>query len=216
VVFVANGAGDARALSNHLARLAADDNLPWQIKTVDWSLGRRRVLADQTDHDNHVAQGQRLAAQVAAYRQAYPDRRVYLIGHSAGCAIVLYAAEASPPDSVDGIVLLSPSVCASYDLRQALRAARGGIDNFYSNSDRWILGLGMRMVGTTDGGCKVAAGRTGFTPAVTNSAGAALYARLHQYPWRPSVAWSGHTGNHFGNYETAFLQAYVVPLLQDR
>ena len=101
------------------------------------------------DHANQLAAGNRLACQVANYRQTYPDRNVYLIGHSAGCAVVLAALDQLPPDSIDRAILLAPSVCVSYDLRPALRAARG-IDVFYSGEDRWILGACMWLVGTAD------------------------------------------------------------------
>ena len=70
---------------------------------------------------------------MTAYRQAYPGRKVYLVGHSAGCAVVLAAAERLPTDSVDRLILLAPSVCVTYDLRPALRTVRCGIDVFYSD-----------------------------------------------------------------------------------
>ena len=71
-----------------------------------------------------------------------------------------------PPDSVDRIILLAPSVCTSYDLRPALRTARHGIDVFYSTEDRVILGLGMRIVGTAEHDCDIAAGQVGFSPVI--------------------------------------------------
>jgi hypothetical protein len=114
---------------------------------------------------------------------------------------------------VDRIVLLAPSVCASYDLRPALRGARCGIDVFHSGRDRLILGLGMRVVGTADRGCRTAAGQYGFTPVVASPADAALYARLHQHPWDPVVQWSGNDGGHYGSNQAGFLRAYVLPLL---
>jgi pimeloyl-ACP methyl ester carboxylesterase len=216
VVFVANGAGDFRTVSRNLSQVVAEMSAPIEIRTVLWSRGYRRYLADQVDHANHLERACELAAQVIAYRQAYPERRIYLIGHSAGCAVLLAAAEmlsASNRHYVDRIILLAPSVCAAYDLRPSLRSARDGIDVFYSNEDRLVLGLGMEMVGTAERRCRVAAGETGFAPIVGCSADLVLYAKLRQHPWDPIVEWSGHTGGHFGNHEPAFLRAYVLPLL---
>jgi pimeloyl-ACP methyl ester carboxylesterase len=191
----------------------AETSTPVQIETFAWSHGYRRVLADQVDHENHLVQGQRLASQVSAYRTAHPKQRVYLVGHSAGCAVVLAAAEAQPPGSVNRIILLAPSVCATYDLRPALRATREGIDVFHSHEDRLVLGLGIGIVGTTEGGCRTPAGRDGFVPIIQCSSDAVLYGKLRQHPWVPALRWSGNSGGHYGNHETGFLRAYVLPLL---
>ena len=213
VIFAANGAGDFGTLSQNLAQALDQTATPLELKTVDWSLGYRRYVVDQVDHDNHLAKGRRLADEVVAYRMRCPERGIYLVGHSAGCAVLLAAAELLPPDSVDRIILLAPSVCRTADLRPALRAARCGIDVFYSENDRLILGLGMRIVGTTESGCREAAGRHGFTPLISSPADAALYGRLRQHPWHPAHQWAGHDGGHFGNNQTAFLRLYVLPLL---
>ena len=212
VVFVANGAGDFRTVSNNLSQVIAENHIPLDIQTFGWSVGYRRYIADQVDHDNHLAQGQLLAAQVYSYHQAYPARRIYFLGHSAGCAVLLAAAELLPPDSVDRMVLLAPSVSQYYDLRPALRAARLGVDVFHSDEDRIILGLGMQIFGTAERASRTAAGRTGFTPVIVCPTDAALYAKLRQHPWHPVVEWSGHDGGHFGSNQTGYLQAYVLPL----
>jgi pimeloyl-ACP methyl ester carboxylesterase len=212
VAFVANGAGDFHTLSANLAHVVAQTHASLQIETIDWSLGRRRYLADHMDHANHLLQGQRLAAQALAWRQACPARKIYLIGHSAGCAVILAAADALPPNSIERVILLAPSVCARYDLRTALRSARDGFDVFYSSEDRFVLGLGMSVVGTSDRGCRVAAGQYGFTPVIASDADAVLHSRLHQHAWDPTVLWSGNDGGHYGSIRTGFLKAYVLPL----
>jgi pimeloyl-ACP methyl ester carboxylesterase len=213
VAFVANGSGDFRTVSAGLAQAVAEAAAPLEVETFVWSHGWGRYATDHVCHANHLAQGLRLAAEVAAYRRAHPERRVSLVGHSAGCAVVLAAAELLPPDGVDRLVLLAPSVCVTYDLRPALRAARGGIDSFHSGEDRLILGLAVDIVGTAEGGCREAAGRCGFTPVIACPADAALYGKLRQHPWAPVVAWSGHAGGHYGSNQPGFLRAYVLPLL---
>jgi pimeloyl-ACP methyl ester carboxylesterase len=213
VVFVANGSGDFRTVSKNLCQVVAETAAPLQVETYVWSHGYMRYIIDHIDHTNQLQHGSILAAHIAAYRQACRARRICLIGHSAGCAVILAAAERLPPDSVDRIILLAPSVCTSYDLRPALRTARLGIDVFHSDRDRFILGLCMKLVGTADRNCWTAAGQVGFTPTICCPADAALYGKLRQHPWDPAVEWTGHHGGHYGNNGVAFLRVYVLPLL---
>ena len=212
VVFVTNGAGDFRTAGQNLAAVAANSGAPMRIESFLWSKGYGRSIADQTDRDNQLIHAHRLAEQVSAHRHANPDQRICLVGHSAGAGVVLNAAECLPPGSVDRIVLLSPSVSAEHDLRPVLRASREGLDSFYSNHDCLVLGIGMRIVGTTDGDHRPAAGKVGFRP-VHNPTDAALLTKLRQHRWDPSLRSTGHNGFHFGNIEPGFLSAYVVPIL---
>jgi pimeloyl-ACP methyl ester carboxylesterase len=213
VVFVANGSGDSRTVSTNLSYLVAESCLPLWVEPHVWSTGYGRNVIDHVDHANHLAQGRLLAERVAASRRAYPCRKIYLVGYSSGCAVVLAAAEILPPGSIDRIVLLSPSVCACYDLRAALLASRGGIDSFYSERDRFILGPVVGILGTSDRACRTAAGRYGFTPVITAPADAVLYAGLRQHAWDAAAAQTGHDGGHFGSTRAGFLRAYVLPLL---
>lgn len=213
VVYVANGAGDYRGLSVNMTTVVAETRLPLEVETFAWSHGPRRVLADQMDRENQVAEGTRLATEVAA-RRSQCSKKIFLVGHSSGCAVVLAAAERLPPDSVDRIALLAPSVCVDYDLRPALRAARHGIDAYTSEYDRFVLGLGMAIFGTADRECRRAAGQHGFNPVIETPADAALYRqRLHEYPWELGVTWAGHFGGHYGSIQSEFLREYVVPHL---
>jgi pimeloyl-ACP methyl ester carboxylesterase len=214
VVFCADGAGNSAGLSTALREAVAAEQLPLCVETVDWSYGPGRYLADETDYAHARDAGCRLAARISAYRQNYPDCRVYLVAHSAGSAVALAAAENLPPASVERIVLLAPAVSSQYDLRPALCTARCGIDVFSSERDWAVLGLGVGVVGTTDRHWSAAAGRVGFKPVGQSPDDAALYAKLREHPWDPCVAWTGNTGGHFGTYlQPRYLHAYVLPLL---
>ena len=214
VVFVADGAGNTAGLSTALREAVAAEQLPLCVETFDWSYGPYRYLADEVDSRHAREGGGRLAARVAAYRQAYPDGKVYLVGHSAGSLVVLTAAEALPPAAVERVVLLAPAVSGGDDLRPALCAARQGIDVFCSERDWAVLGLGVGIIGTTDRHWSPAAGRVGFKPVLEAPGDAALYAKLREHRWDPCVAWTGNAGGHFGTYlEPRYLHAYVLPLL---
>jgi pimeloyl-ACP methyl ester carboxylesterase len=212
-VFAADGAGGFEATSGALRQAIAEEHLPLRVETVEWSHGFGRFLSDQVGHRHSREAGERLACQIRANRQACPGQAIYLVGHSAGAAVVLAAAEALPPDSVDGIVLLAPSISADYDLRPALRTTRNGIDVYYSRRDWFYLGLGIALVGTADGHWRAAAGRTGFRPLVEAPEDTALYAKLRQHPWDRCLDWTGNYGGHYGAYQLNYLRAYVLPCL---
>jgi pimeloyl-ACP methyl ester carboxylesterase len=214
VVFTADGAGGFHNASSNLRRALDDAGLPLGVETVSWSHGYGRIAADLFDRCHQRAAGRELAEQVAAFRAAHPGVPVYLLGHSAGCQVVLSAAEALPPDSVRHIILLAPAVSPDYDLRPALRAARGGLDAFHSERDVFFLGAAVAVAGTTDGHFgQSAAGRVGFRVAPESPEDAALYTRLRQHPWDVAVAWTGNHGGHYSIYRPEYLRAYVLPLL---
>src|SRR5690349_3540431 len=100
VVYVADGAGDFRATSAALRRVMADNDVPLEVRTVLWSHGYWRVAADQLDEEHARTEGWRLAQAIATERRAHPDQEIYLLGHCAGCGVVLSAAEKLPHESV--------------------------------------------------------------------------------------------------------------------
>src|SRR5262245_22341546 len=131
VLFVADGAGDYRACSSSLRETVQTDGRPLEVVTFVWSHGYLRNFADHVDYAFARFRGCELAEHVLEQRRTRPDLPVSLVGHSAGCGVVLAAAEQLPPDTIDRIILLSPSVSAEYDARSALRAARLCMDHFY-------------------------------------------------------------------------------------
>jgi pimeloyl-ACP methyl ester carboxylesterase len=213
LVIVANGSGDFRTVSKNLSEAIRETKAPLCMDTFVWSHGYGRYVLDHVDHCNQLREGRRLAERVVAYRWACPRRPIYLIGHSAGCAVVLAALEALPPGYVDRAVLLAPSVSPDYDLRPALRSVNGSLEVFYSRRDRVILDVSMRVVGTADGYWGPAAGNTGFRPVVCSGPDALLYGKLRQHSWDACVEWTGHNGGHYGSNKSGFLKAYVLPLL---
>jgi pimeloyl-ACP methyl ester carboxylesterase len=214
IILVADGAGNFQAASTSLRQVAARQQVPLEVRTFDWSHGYPRVLADHVDYAHARSEGQRLAAEVALLRQECPGTEIYLVGHSAGCGVVLAAAEALPCGYVDRIVLLSPSVSVCYDLRPALRSVRETVDAFYSENDWLYLALFTRIVGTSDRHWSAASGRFGFQPQVCTPEDALLYTRLRQFPWQPALVTTGNLGGHYGAYQPAFLRQYVLPLFE--
>jgi pimeloyl-ACP methyl ester carboxylesterase len=211
VVFVAGGAGGRQESAVALADAADAAKVSLHVCSFDWSSGRG--LVDVTDAGHARRQGQVLAAEVRRRLAAHPGVRVSLVGHSAGCAVVLAAAECLPPDSLDRIILLAPAVSPCYDLRRALASARRGADVFTSGRDWLYLGVGTSVVGTPDGGRGPAAGRHGFCPPALGPGEQMLAGRLRQHPWTPCVRWTGNRGGHTGSLQPAFVRTYVLSLL---
>jgi pimeloyl-ACP methyl ester carboxylesterase len=213
IVVVIDGAGGSPDGYNSLSRVVREQALPLQVVSFEWSHGPLGFIADQVQTDYTRAAGCRLAERVRLLCQQAPGKPIELMAHSAGTLVALSCAEALPPDSLERIVLLAPAVSCTYDLRPALRCSRRGIDVYCSERDRFYLGFGIRLLGTTDGKREDAAGRIGFCNPAQAAADPALYAKLHQHPWEPSLAWTGHNGEHGGAFREAFMRTQIIPLL---
>jgi hypothetical protein len=213
LVLIVDGAGGFQATSRSFRRTAEEARLPVEIETFRWTHGYLRVLADHLDTAHAREQGHRLAGHILASQQERPGLPIFVVAHSAGCAVALAAVEVLPPNTLERIVLLSPAVSESCDLRPALACARCGVDVFYSRRDWGYLGVGVALFGTADHCWQAAAGRVGFAVEPDADTTVSLYARLRQYPWEPCVAWTGNAGGHYGVYRPSFLRYYIFPLL---
>jgi pimeloyl-ACP methyl ester carboxylesterase len=215
IVFAVDGAGNFQGSSTALRDYVQSDGLPLHVHTFEWSHGYRRIFADHLDQEHARLSGERLAQEIACYKQQQPESAlpIHIVAHSAGCQVALRAAEYLPLDSIECMVLLAPSVSADFEIRPALRCSRKGVEVFHSRRDRAYLGLGMLLFGTGDHKRTAVAGRVGFSVPCDPGPDAALYTRLHQHPWDPSISWTGYTGGHFNIYEAGYLRAAVAPLL---
>lgn len=215
IVFVIDGAGGFEAASRSIRDIAHEAHTPLDVRTFSWTHGYCRIFSDQMHEAHQREEGRILAEVLRSCRQEAADQPIYVIGHSAGCGVVLAAAENLPPNTLTRIVLLAPAVSAHYDLRPALRSACQGVDVFTSSHDWLCLGLGTLVLGTTDRYCTTrTAGKIGFQPLLVDAEDTALYGKLRQYPWDPSLTWTGHKGGHYGSYQAAFFRTFVLPLLQ--
>lgn len=214
VLFVADGAGNFQAASRTLTELIAREKVPVHVVTFEWSHGYGRILADQLGYQYALAQGKRLALEIEAFAQAYPQMPIYLVGHSAGSTVALSALENMPPGLVERAFLLSPSVSNQYDIRPAVQSVSRGMHVFYSQHDYWYLGLATHVLGTADRRfVHPASGRVGFK-VHTDHGDFAVQAKLFQRPWQRVDAQTGNFGGHYGNYAPSFLKRHLLPLLE--
>ncbi len=213
LVLVFSGAGGFPSVYQAITRTVKEQGLPLQVEYIEWQHRGGRFIADQTEPEYARTRGQELAERLRVLWQQDPDLPVSLVAHSAGSAVALACAETLPPDSLNRIILLAPAVSCRYDLRPSLASARRGMEVFSSERDWFYLGWGVRWLGTTDGRSDEAAGRVGFVVPPATGPDAALFARLRQHAWDPSLEWTGNDGGHTGTYRQVFLRTKILPLL---
>jgi len=159
-------------------------------------------LITQVDFLGNRLAGIRMAKIITNYQDKYPDRPVYVVGHSGGGGVAVFTAEAMPEDrKIDGLVLLSASISSAYNLKKALSHCRNGIVNFYNKGDAGVLGLATTVIGTVDGTHGPSAGLIGFD--CFDKPG---YEKLYQ------VRMMGVSSNeHTTSTQVGFVSSYVTP-----
>ncbi len=215
VVIVVCGIGgiDFVALSSQWALPRA--GVRHEIREFSWTHGKGRLLRDLQDTQHCLRKGDELAEEVRKIKAQDPDRPVYLVGKSGGTGIILAAAEQLPPQTLERIILLSPAVAPSYDLRRALWATKQQIVSFYSPYDQLVLNWGTSQFGTIDRYYGASAGLRGFViPTGQSALDRALYDRLVQVKWNPGMILEGHLGIHIGTSMPAFVAKEVAPWLK--
>jgi pimeloyl-ACP methyl ester carboxylesterase len=215
VVFLVGGIGgiDFIALSARLALPRA--GVPHELRELTWCHGTGRFLRDLQDTRHVLSKAEELAGAVRQVKEANPDRPVYLVGHSGGAGLILAAAEMLPPATLERIILLSAAVSPTYDLRPALRATRCEIVSYNSELDLLLLDWGTTRFGTVDRVYGSAAGLNGFiVPGQLCEEDRALYRRLVQVAWQPSMVLKNHGGMHSSTIMPGFLARHVAPWLK--
>jgi len=168
VVFILPGIEGISANNVGIQQGLADGGVPFALRIYPWGFPVPGVgmLINQTDVVGNRNAGGRLADEIVAYQQAYPGRGVFLIGHSGGGGIAVFAMESlagkAGAKPIDGAFLVSASLSSDYDLSSALRMTRRGLVNIYNSLDTSLLGVGTAVFGNVDGGHGDSTGRTGF------------------------------------------------------
>ena len=173
-------------------------------------------LINQVDVLGNRLAGRRVARQIVDYLNTRPGRPVYLVGHSGGGGIAVFAAESLPTGyQVDGVVLLSASLSADYDLAKAIRHSRQGLVNFHSRADVGLLVVGTMLAGNVDGVRGPGAGAYGFKPP--KNADPRAYGKLYQFELgRPAekglvAPLEGFLTAHASATQPEFVARYVAP-----
>jgi len=193
-----------------------DAGLPYAMEIVDWTTGfiLLAIYHLRAWKRNYLVAG-RIVERVVEYRRKYPGRPVWLIGHSAGGAMALRAAELlSGRQKLTGIVLLAPAMSSRYSCEAAIARTERGIWNFYSAGDVLFLGFGTIVFGTFDGRHGPSAGCIGFDHRTEPRV--AIECRLRQIPYRLQMISQFNLGGHFGCVHRVFVAETIAPILQDK
>lgn len=177
--------------------------------------------------------GAQLARKILAFRRRYPDAVIYLLAVSGGAGIAVFACETlaggqktprggnphvgahrSARPILDTLILACPAISPEYNLAPALSVVRRATA-WVSPRDRYLLGAGTTVFGTTDRRFGSAAGRVGFrVPDDASPADRDQYARLTHLHWTPELRRDGHYGGHTGWMNEQFLRRWLVPTLR--
>jgi pimeloyl-ACP methyl ester carboxylesterase len=215
VVYVVDGVGGFNVFSTAVRWALPAAGVDCEVRGFAWSHGFGHLFKDLQDRRHLLLKAGELAAEIRRLKEAQPDRPVYVVAKSGGTGLVLAAAERLPPQTLERIVLLSAAVSPTYDLRPALRATRRHIVSFYSPYDQLILNWGTCQFGTADRVYGPSAGLRGFTVSPYLSAeDRALYDRLVQIRWHPTMLVQGNPGIHTGTSMPAFVAREVAPWLK--
>ena len=170
-------------------------------------------LLNQMDFIGNRLEGRRIAKMIMSYQDNFPDRPVYLIGHSGGGGVAVFTAEALPEDrKIDGLVLLSASISSAYDLSKAISRCRNGVLNIYTKADVGLLVVGTTVAGNVDGTRGPAAGAIGFDKPRSREKieKYQAYLRLYEMELTGDAA-GGLAGAHSCTTRSGFISTYVVP-----
>jgi len=208
VTFVLNGLdGPGPWYSGLVGGLQHGDNGE-QVELVAWG-APLTVLPNLFLSSLHNSAETRLARRIRAWREAHPLGRISLLGHSAGCGVVLGALPRLPQGmQVDNVLLLAPAVSENRDLAPALMHVAGTLHVFYSTWDEILPST--LLTGTYDGAPGNSAGRGGFDSA--RNLEPELLARLQQHAHRQEWVRLGCTGGHFGWRARPFVEEVLAPL----
>ena len=78
-----------------------------------------------------------LARRIRSWHEQFPGAKIDVIGHSAGCGVLLGALSRLPADlHVARAILLAPSVSPTYSLEESVVHVDQKIDVFFSDRDK--------------------------------------------------------------------------------
>jgi pimeloyl-ACP methyl ester carboxylesterase len=185
-----------------------DGGITQRIETVSWGAPGFLFFLNFSNEWIHSEAEKKLAARIEKWHKDWPDGRIELIGHSAGCGVILGALARLPPDvRVSNVILLAPFVSPTYSLEPVRTHLDGRFDVYYSDGDIVFLSWESGIFGTYDHVRCRAAGNRGFDlSAVTPD----LRAIISQHEYQPKWIELGNDGGHFGTTSRAFAAEIIA------
>lgn len=192
-----------------------DAGVPYAMEIVDWTTGNKFLtLYHLRAWKRNQRVARRLAQRIVDYQRDYPDRPVWIVGHSGGGGMALLTAAALPDGHrIAGLILLAAAVSPRFDLAAARRNVEQGIWSFHSWLDFLFVGVGTTIFGTLDGWHMPAAGMIGFRSHRTPADDADAAAPFTQTAYHPRHLKSFHWGGHFSCTHRVFISEHVGPVI---
>ncbi|WP_437229195.1 alpha/beta fold hydrolase [Planctomicrobium sp. SH661] len=198
-------------LNRCIRRGLKDAGVPYAVEIHDWTCRWPLALYNLRSRRLHNLQAKIIQDKLLSYRQRWPHRPVFLIGHSGGGAMALHILHGMPEkSSISGAVLLGAAISPAYDYRPALKHVERKIWNFTSLADVLFLGLLTAVAGTLDGRNSLSAGMVGFQKRELTLSEAD---KFQEMPYRLEYCRDRHLAGHFGFTAPRFVRNHVAPLL---
>lgn len=217
LVLVLPGIEGESFLNHNIVRGLADAGVPAALRIFDWTtrfVGFFLIHLRSTRlHKKAIG---KLTQQIIDYRREYPEKPIYLIGHSGGAAIAALTVQQLPEEcQVDGVILLAAALSPGFNFAPALRHVKRGLWSFHSHWDFIFLSIGTIACGTLDGRWTTSGGKVGFhVPDDASAEDKKLYAeRLHQIPFCREMRESYNFGSHLSCTNRVFIAEWVAPLI---
>ncbi len=218
LVLVLPGIEGRSPMNWSIAKGLGDGGVRAAIRVHDWTTGWWPLcLYHLRAGRRNRRQAEALARAIAAYQDNYPERPVYLVGHSGGAGLVVWTLEALPHDrTIAAAFLLAPTLSPGYRLTSALRRCERGIWSFWSPLDFLFLAGGTALFRTIDNRHRFAAGCCGFRRLddLNEEELEVHQSRLHQVCFRPAFLRHFHHGGHLGWANRVFVAEAIAPLLE--
>jgi len=205
-VLVLPGIEGASYFNASVVRGLVDAGIPYAIERYDWTCGFFLFLYNLCSSKLHHQQAEVIADKISQYQSEYPNRPVYLIGHSGGGAMaVLTTSKLARHQSVTGLVLLANAMSHDYQLDDVLARVDQKVWNVTSVGDLFFIGLMTTLLGTFDRKWTFCAGLSGFTRTQNE--------KLVEMPYRAEYVSARNFAGHFGCTAHHFVRKHLAPLL---
>jgi pimeloyl-ACP methyl ester carboxylesterase len=203
-VLIMPGVGNTQFhLAGFVERL--EQQLPnFEVEVRPWGTPFRMIENLQAGERNFSTAAE-IAADLAAWRRAHPDEKLYVVGYSGGGGMVTLVTSALPDGvAIDRLILVAPAISPDYPLQErVLPHVNEFVANFASALDLQV-GWGTRAFGTIDRKNTVSAGAVGFELADP---------KLLQHLWSADDIPFGHLGNHLSYLNGRWQRAKLLPAL---
>ncbi|MHC5108510.1 MAG: hypothetical protein ACYTHJ_01370 [Planctomycetota bacterium] len=218
VVFVLDGVGGFQFAPLLVRRVLREQKIPLTTRMYRWQGGLvGEILTDLMWHRRNRMMGLQFARDLLAYRRQHPDATMHILAYSGGAGIAVFACEKlKQRPIIETLILACPALSPSYNLGPALHNVKRAYA-LTSHRDRYLLGIGTKIFGTTDRVYTAAAGMQRFiVPDNISDHDAAAYHRMREICWSPQLKSSKHHGGHTGWLMPPLLKDHLVPLLNGK